>query len=249
MENSFRKTTTSEAEMQTSQASGQSAVSSSPVPGKSVMRKILLIIGILLGFVLFGFLGYYIGVNKQGLEMVSDFPIPTTSSLSPTTTSLPTVAELADGWNKFTHPTVGYTFEYPPGWSGGLVEIENPPEKVYEYFNVKSPDYKLHREYPSLKEGAEFSVTVKTTNEQTVDEIFDSDTLISHIAFNKSYVTVDSQQAIQYDFSYETDNATKTIFIKDDLHYSIGFRYVDKQGKQAGWDDYQRLLLSFKMEQ
>src|SRR3990167_6074629 len=95
--------------------------------------------------------------------------------------------------------------------------------------------------------GGYYLGTQKTT-QNSIDDIFNSDPLAPDIAFNKTFTTVDGQRAIQYDYSYEGHVATMTIFTKNGIYYTVKFRYVDKNGKQALWNDYVKLLTSFRIK-
>ena len=91
-------------------------------------------------------------------------------------------------------------------------------------------------------------VTATKVSATSVDAVYDSDELGAIINRNKSTTKVDGQAAIQYDYAYEQIKATVTMVMKDGVIYLATFRYVDDEGKQAGWDDYKRLVASIKLK-
>ena len=146
------------------------------------------------------------------------------------------------------HPVVGYLLSYPPNWKGGLQEIPQGSKQDYQDFNIQSPDYKFSTEgYPTLEQGSEVFVRAEKTDKSSIDDIYNGD-LSAEIGKNKIYTTVDNQQAIQFDFSYEGVEATMTIFLKNGIHYTIKLIYVGEIGKQAMWNNYLKLLNSFKVK-
>lgn len=220
-----------------------------PPVSSSSPKKPLVIVGVLLGFVLFGVGGYVLGMQKGSQTNTVDntTPVPTQSP----TDSVPkptTTAEVIDGWTRFTHPVVGYTMEYPISWTGGLNEIPEAIVQDYQDFYIESPDYQISEGYPVLEKGAELFVRVEKTQYSTIDDIFNNDPLAPGIAFDKTTITVDGLEAIQYDYSYEGHRATITIFTKNGNFYTVKYRYVDNQSRQTNWNDYIKLLSSFKVK-
>lgn len=136
--------------------------------------------------------------------------------------------------------------EYPASWTGGLDEIPEAIVQDYQDFSIESPDHQISEGYPVLEKGAEFFVRVEKTQYSTIDDIFNNDPLASEIAFDKTTTTVDGLEAIQYDFSYEGHRATMTIFTKNGNYYTVKYRYANNDSRQNNWDDYRKLLTSFK---
>ena len=232
---------------------GQDPVSQ-PVQISEKPRVNYLLIGliILVCFAIFGIGGYYLGTKKTSqnnkVPVSSPTSSATTETLSPTNSVVPTTqpSVITNGWIKFTHPAVGYSFDYPGNWKGGIQEIPEAIKQDYQDFNIESPDHKISEGYSVLEQGAEIFVRAEKTTKNSIDDIFNSDPLAPDIASNKTFTTVDGQRAIQYDYSYEGHVATMTIFTKNGIYYTVKFRYVDKNGKQALWNDYVKLLASFK---
>ncbi len=152
------------------------------------------------------------------------------------------------GWANFTHPVVGYSIEYPADWTGGLKEIPEDIVQDYQDFSIESPDHQISEGFPLLEQGAEFLIRVEKTRYSTIDDIFEEDPLAPEIAFDKMTTTVDGIEAIQYDTSYEGHRATTTIFTKNGDYYAVKYRYVDDDSRGNNWDDYRRLLSSFKVK-
>ncbi len=216
-------------------------------------KKPLIISGVLLGFILFGVGGFVLGVQRcskiASVESTSPNMLisPSSALQSSPTDSVPsptTITEVTSGWANFTHPVVGYSMEYPASWTGRLNEVFIVQD--YQDFSIESPDHQISEGYPVLEKGAEFVVRVEKTQYSNVDDIFDNDPLAPEIAFDKTKVTVDGLEAIQYDYSYEGHRATMTIFTKNGNYYTVKYRYVDNDSRQNNWDDYGRLLTSFK---
>lgn len=194
----------------------------------SQMLKNPRIAGAVLIVIVLLFMGGYI-FNKSPVQ-------PTTVSVQPS----PDDSVQKKSWTTFTHPTAGYIVQYPSNWIGGIVNQD---------FSVKSPDYQMSSEdFPVLEKGAEFLIRVKKTNHSTIDDVFNNDPLASKIAFNKTTMTVDGLPAIQYDFDYEGYRATETILTKNGNYYAVMYRYVDDTSKLHYWNDYIRLLSSFKIK-
>ena len=63
--------------------------------------------------------------------------------------------------------------------------------------------------------------------------------------FDKTKTTVNGLDAIQFDYDYEGNRATITIFVNDGMYYTVKYRYVDSQSKQNYWNEYTKLLSSF----
>lgn len=227
---------------QNTQQIGQNPVSQPvQIPEKPKVKYLLIGLVILVCFVIFGIGGYYLGTQKKSpSSLTTETPYPT--NLPPPTTQ-PSV--ITNGWIKFTHPAIGYSFDYPTNWKGSMQEIPEGIKQDYQDFNIESPDHKISEGYPVLEQGAELFIRAEKTTKNSIDDIFNSDPLASDIASNKTFTTVDGQRAIQYDYSYEGHVATMTIFTKNGIYYTVKFRYVDKNGKQALWNDYVRLLTSF----
>lgn len=205
---------------------------------------ILMVIITLIALAISVYLGYQNYLLKQQIsQSPTASPSPTDSVPNPTATS-----ELINGWTKFTHPVVGYEMEYPANWTGGLNDIPEAIEQDYQDFYIESPNHQISEGYPVLESGAEFFIRVEKTQYLTTEEIFNNDPLAPEIAFDKIATTVDGLEAIQYDYSYEGHRATMTIFTKNDNYYIVKYRYVDNQSRQTNWDDYIKLLSSFKIK-
>lgn len=241
----------------TSQQNGQSPTNQLPVNPSLEKQKVnYLLIGsvILICLVTFGSGGYYLGTKKNQQNNNAPIALPTSSAttevLSPTNPATPTTqpSVAAYDWIKFTHPVAGYSFEYPRNWKGGIQAIPEGIKTDYQDFIITSPDYKTSEGFPFLEQGAELFVRVEKTTKDSIEDIFSSDPLASQIATGKTSTIVDGQRAIQYDYSYEGHVATMTQFVKNGIHYTVKFRYPDKDSKQALWNDYLKLLASFRTE-
>lgn len=147
----------------------------------------------------------------------------------------------------YSHPKLRYTLEYPKSWNGGTKKITEGLNQKYEDFETKSSDYKLSTEgIEHLVKGASFFIRAENTIEDKIEEQFNKDSLLVEIATNKKNVTVDGQNAIQFDYGYESQTATVTIFIKNKIYYFIKFVYPNASEKNNYWDEYLELLKSFK---
>ncbi len=237
---------------QNTQQIGQNPISQPvQIPEKPKVNYLLIGLVILGCFVIFGIGGYYLGTQKTSQNSKLPVPSPTsTEAVSPTNILAPTTqpSVITNGWIKFTHPAVGYSFDYPGNWKGGIQEIPEAIKQDYQDFNIESSDHRISEGYPVLEQGAEIFVRAEKTTRNSIDDIFDSDPLAQDIASNKTFTTVDGQRAIQYDYSYEGHVATMTIFTKNGIYYTVKFRYVDKNGKEALWNDYVKLLTSFRIK-
>lgn len=149
-------------------------------------------------------------------------------------------------WANYIHPEAGYSLRYPKRWKVTLTEVFKRSNVEYGSVYIKSPNFKLARPYPALEEGASFFIDVEETEKASIDKLFAEDPLAQHIAVNKHYVDVDGEEAIQYDYCYETHHATMTQFVKDGDYYTIQYRYVNKESKDQYWREYEMLLDSFK---
>ena len=222
-----------------------------------LLNRPLVIVGILLGFTLLGVGGCVFeemrGSKIKGVDLASpkatSSPLSTSQPTSSDSVADPTViTDLTNGWAAFRHPAVGYSMEYPASWSGGLIETPDAVVQDYQDFFIVSPDHRVSGGYPVLEKGAELFVRVEKTQYSTIDDVFNSDLLAQEIAFARTSTTVDGLEAIQYDYSYEGHRATMTIFTKNGNYYMVKYRYVDNESRQNNWDDYLRLLNSFKAE-
>lgn len=262
MENNSQESSTTELkEPQTPPVSkpqvGQYQQTTPPVGSSPSIKKLLIIVGILLGFVLFYAGGYMLGMQRDSQANIVD-KTTTTPTQSPTTSLQPspidsvpnptTTSEVINEWTKFTHPAVGYAIEYPANWTGRLNEIPEVIEQDYQDFYIESPNHQVSKGYPVLENGAEFFVRVEKTQYSTIEEIFNNDPLAPEIAFDKTTTKVDGLGAIQYDYNYEGHRATMTIFTKNGNYYTVKYRYVNNQSRQTNWNDYIKLLSSFKIK-
>lgn len=220
-------------------------------------KRVLLIFAILFGFILSGVAGYILGSQKckqksDAIE-VSDLKESSTPTLQPLPTdtvpeTIPTT-EPENEWTMFTHPTAGYKMGYPTNWTKELFDIPGGSSQKYESLSIKSPDYRMFSDgYPFLEKGAQFFIQINITDYSTIDEIFNNNPLAPQIAFDIKITTVDDLEAIQYDYSYESSRATMTEFTKDNYHYIIKYQYVDDESRQDYWEEYQKLLTSFKID-
>ena len=213
--------------------------------GFSLLESIL-VLALVGGIGVAGFYGYQNYINNAETNI--------SLSTSPTPSPTAQAEDIPNGWAKFSHPTAGYSLIYPKDWKGGLGPIGLGTRRSwepieFEDFYIESPDHSVATPgVPALEQGRELYVTATKVSATSVDAVYDSDELGAIINRNKSTTKVDGQAAIQYDYAYEQIKATVTMVMKDGVIYLATFRYVDDEGKQAGWDDYKRLVASIKLK-
>ncbi len=177
-----------------------------------------------------------ISLSKPTATTVPPSP---TSQLQPTTAFSPTpISDVV--WANYSCPF--YTLRYPGNWR---VTSENKGRKYQDFF-AKSLDYKLSGSPPLLESGVEIYVRISDSQFQTIEEEFNQDPLAKSVAQNKTNLSVDGVDAIQYDYNYEGTIATDTKLIKDGRSYTIKLRYADEATKQNYWSIYTSLLSSFR---
>lgn len=205
-----------------------------------------IIITILISILIGGYLIYSQKNTPTGQTVntnLSTLPSPAQVKIEPSSTPIINKG----GMILYEHPKAHYTLEYPSSWKGGTESIPSGLKLDYEDFFISSPDHPLKDEYSLLK-GAEIFIRVENSDEKSIEDIFNNDPLAPEIAINKTKTVVDGVDAIQYDYSYESNIATMTIFIKDGKYYTVKYRYVDSNSKQSDWNTYMNLLKSFKTQ-
>lgn len=221
----------------------QQPVTEQPIKQKGVL---LPVIGGVFLIVVVGAGAYYLGITKSSTQPVTKDatptsslqPSPTISTISPTATQ-PSTDQTAN-WKMYTSSSE-FTFKYPSDWT------ITPDTYKYNYISLRSPDYSVNTEgIETLDKGVELMIYTETTTETSIDKKFEQDKFAGQIANSKTYTTVDGQRAIQYDYSYESTQATDTIFIKNGMHYLIKLRYADSNTKSKYWSTYLGILGSFK---
>lgn len=108
------------------QVSRSQQVTPPPAIGQSSSKKLLLIGGIILGFVLFGIGGYVIGMQRSNQSSTTTDSIPTvtqspTNLVQSTPTSQPAVSPTGlpifkNGWSTYNNSKNYYTISYPSNW-------------------------------------------------------------------------------------------------------------------------------------
>jgi len=110
-----------------------------------------------------------------------------------------------------------------------------------------SPDYRMSQDAPILLMGASMTLDGQCSLYDTVEASFQDDELGQEIAENVENVFVLETPAIQYDYSYESWNATVTRFILDSIEYKIILRYANDNFKDQYWRIYQNFIDSFSV--
>jgi len=190
------------------------------------------------GIALFGVLVWYVRENELYLPK------------APKEAALPTPEphpnpEVTTDLNTFIHPVLNYQISYPKAWN---VTPVNEKYQDYDSFMIRTSDYSLSDPeigYQYIEKGGEIIVGAKDTTEDTIQTLFDQDTLGKSIAQNLTTTKVAGENAIQYDFSYEGVAATYTIFIHQGIYYTVKLSYLDQAAKTDLWNEYQIVLNSF----
>jgi hypothetical protein len=206
-----------------------------------------LIAGVIILLAIVGSGTYYLGTKKNQPTAISQTetinniatPTPTIYPNSTKSTLVVTIPEETTSWKSYTASSE-YTFSYPSDWK---VVTDT---SQFSYLALRSPDYSVDTDgIEVLQKGAEIYITAKTANNSTIDEEFAKDSLGQQVAQNKRYVTVDGQRALQYDFSYESNTATDTRLIKNNMSYLIQYKYPKVSDMQTYLKVYTKLLESF----
>lgn len=221
-------------------------------PTNNLRTLLPAILGVLILLFIVSGGAYYLGTQKN-CSTNQTLNNNTIASVQPALTQTdsnldPSSANSMNDVNVYKHPKAFYTLEYPVNWNGSTEPIPSEVKQEYEDYNIRSSDYQLSEGYPILEKGVEILVRVENSNEKTIDEVFNKDPLAPQIAQNKIKTTVDGQEAIQYDYSYEGQNATITVFLNNGKYYSLKYRYANNADMQSELNTYLNLLKSFKTE-
>lgn len=211
--------------------------------------NLLIPTGVVIAILVVGFGAYYLGTQRnqsitQPQQIISK-PTTTPSVAQASPTSSPTSDS---NLKSYTHPTANYSFSYPSNWK---LEFQQPvaglENDLQLDLTIKSPDYALTTEgIEYLEKGVEVVIYRSKTNETSIDNKFETDRFAGQIASSKTSTTVNGQKAIQYDYSYESTQATDIIFIKNGVYYLVKLKYADMQAKNQNSPLYSNLLKSFK---
>lgn len=136
--NSEQTPTVSEPQATQPQQMPQTPVSS------GLPKKLLVIGGILIGFILFGVGGYYLGLNQGGNvannQAAVSSPTPTTQVTQPTT-----APDITSNWNTYSSTEQGFTIKYPK-------KLDKYPE-AWQYEELGTTDFGVGFGTPSSKSG------------------------------------------------------------------------------------------------
>jgi hypothetical protein len=112
-----------------------------------------------------------------------------------------------------------------------------------------SPTYKMEEPengYAFVKTGVQISIAAENATKSTVSEEFDNRMIYKEAGQNKKNLTVAGVDAIQFDFSYEAALSVTTLFIKNNILYTVDMRYSYEEGKDKFFTDYENLIKSIK---
>lgn len=145
-------------------------------------------------------------------------------------------------WKIYMNELVGFKFQYPVEWSFTTKETTN---QNYPRITIQSPDYQEKiNGFTTVLSGTKITINVNKPNEsfKTLNDY------VPFYATNITNISINEEPAIQFDYLYESQNATETTFLHDGL-YSIAITiiYPNKaQWRSINWETYKQILFTFK---
>lgn len=217
---------------------------------KNISISPLLIIVIVFLLFLVGYLSYSIKQLSSYQNQIADqadeqylTEDPPKNSISYKTKNITT----------FTHPSLGYTIEFPSGWKPQL--FRSPAGRSIQPYRdliLYSPDYNNQESDESsltLQKNASILIRVAETPYENIEDKFSDNLAAQKIARNVVRLNTNNTPAIQYDYSFQGENATVITMVKDDKWYFIKFQYDNEEIKGKYLDVFNEVFNSLKLRQ
>ena len=159
---------------------------------------------------------------------------------------------LSSNITQFTHPTLGYTVDFPSDWAPKLFKsLAGNAVQPYKDLIIYSPDYKENETTEALSDtsqGASILVRVSETHYPTIEEKFKENITAHKIARNVTRTTINSLTAIQYDYSIDGENATNITMVENGYWYLIKYQYANEETKNRYKNIFDEVKNTFKFK-
>ncbi len=212
-------------------------------------HTVLLVIIIIFLLFLIGFLTYSLKEVSKYQESADD-----KIGASYFTENLPenSVEEKTNNLITFTHPTLGYTVEFPSNWNPQLfTSPAGRSVQLYRDLIIYSPDYDKRSAADtslSMQKNASILIRAVDTPYKDVEDKFKDNLAAQKIARDIVRIDINGTPAIQYDYSFKNENATAVTMVKDGRWYFIKFQYDNEEVKREYIDTFKNVLNSLKLD-
>ena len=148
----------------------------------------------------------------------------------------------------YTHPQLGYTFEYPAEWKLIQSESVSDPQQAYLDVTLESPGLRLSPLYSEIETGCRITVKSGRTTAEDVNEYIAINSSWRRLAKNTTDAYIADTKAIQFENGYEANHTHITVFMKKNTAYVIEYRYADSLARSENWHIFADILSSFSTE-
>lgn len=191
--------------------------------GKIGKNKVLLAVGVILGFAVFGVGGYYLGLNARQTDDSTGTASIAQPTLAPTAT--PSQSTLS-GWNTYTNSNQGFKIQYP----NKVASTRFTEEWVYEEYDTSSTDFSVGFGTPPSKPGGYIWGINVYQNANLEDLIKQAGSQFDDREESRENITVDRTPALLVTVTTNqyADWISKVVYIqKGNKIYAIGNGAID----------------------
>jgi hypothetical protein len=230
---------------QNSNVTQQQIQEQQPVPKRSVLPFILIILFFLVIIAMGGIIFYK---HSKIQTQQSTTTIPTATI--PQMTSIPSVSPVLEAftfskppftWKAYTSAAYHYSLKYPPDWKNLIIDSDG------EYLSLASPDYNQSNAYST---GVSIGVAVVPTDKKSADAEFleEENKSVPHFTHPHRTILINGIQAVQYEIgpAQKALPALSTILVTGGYayHFSIA-TYSDQKTESRLLSVYNQVLSSF----